>query len=510
MSGSPAQNNGTITNTQDKADDVSATKAWSNADGTTTAPDGATVEFTLYADGTATEYKVTLDGTADTKPTGTAGYESAAWKAEFINLPKYQTGTTTEIVYTVVETTGYPGYTMSGSPASSGGTITNTQDEANDVFAKKVWDDADNQDGIRPNSVKLILVADGTPTSYTVTLDGTPEETAPTVTGGYESAAWTAMFVHLPKYQTGTTTAIVYTVDEDEAGVITGTDGPGTYSYAVTGTADSDFTVTNTHTPETVEVEIEKEWADDVESLRPDSISITLSGTDGKSYSITLDGTEDTEPTGTDPAGYESGIWAATFVNLPKYYNGTLIKYSVKEAKVDNYEEADIIESETGYEFAIINTHETGDLTVKKTVKSNRDSDKNVKFKFYVTLTDTSISGVYGDMTFTDGVSEEFVLTHGQSATATGLPTTVGFTVTEVKASGFSTSYAGNDGTISKDEASTVIVTNTRRSTPPPPPPPPPPPGPPVPPQPGLIEIDDFETPLGLGGIIINVGECFE
>ena len=25
-----------------------------------------------------------------------------------------------------------------------------------------------------------------------------------------------------------------------------------------------------------------------------------------------------------------------------------------------------------------------------------------------------------------------------------------------------------------------------------------------------MITIDDFETPLGLGGIIINVGECYE
>ena len=26
----------------------------------------------------------------------------------------------------------------------------------------------------------------------------------------------------------------------------------------------------------------------------------------------------------------------------------------------------------------------------------------------------------------------------------------------------------------------------------------------------GLVEIDDFETPLGLGGVYLNLGECYE
>ena len=115
-----------------------------NADGSTTAPSGASVEFTLYADGAATGYSVELDGRASTsEPTEAGGYESTAWTATFVNLPKYQTDGTTEIVYTVVETTGYAGYTMSGSPASNGGTITNTQDKAGDVSATKAWVNAD-------------------------------------------------------------------------------------------------------------------------------------------------------------------------------------------------------------------------------------------------------------------------------------------------------------------------------------------------------------------------------
>ena len=54
----PVDSGKAITNTQEPTT-ADATKAWKNADGTTEAPEGATVEFTLYADGTATDYTVT-------------------------------------------------------------------------------------------------------------------------------------------------------------------------------------------------------------------------------------------------------------------------------------------------------------------------------------------------------------------------------------------------------------------------------------------------------------------
>ena len=107
-----------------------ATKAWKNADGTGTAPAGASVVFTLYADGKATNYTVTLDGTADAAPAGIApaGYESEAWKAKFVNLPKYGTDGTTEIKYTIAETTGWESYEMDPKTAvANGKTITNRQ-----------------------------------------------------------------------------------------------------------------------------------------------------------------------------------------------------------------------------------------------------------------------------------------------------------------------------------------------------------------------------------------------
>lgn len=153
----------TFTNTLTEKTEVTATKAWSNADGSTTAPSGASVVFTLYADGEATSHTVTLDGTADdSAPTVTGGYESAAWTATFVKLPKYKTvGTTTsEITYTVKETTPYSGYTASSTdPVASGSTITNTY-SATGTGEIKVQKNLEGRDWKDNDSFTFTLTAD--------------------------------------------------------------------------------------------------------------------------------------------------------------------------------------------------------------------------------------------------------------------------------------------------------------------------------------------------------------
>ena len=121
-----ATQNAKFTNTLEVVDEISVSKAW-DTNGDTTPPEGAKVTFTLYADGKATDYSVVLDGTADAAaPEGAGGYESKAWTASYVNLPKIDTATGKEIAYTVVETGTYSGYSVSGSPAQDGGTIKNT------------------------------------------------------------------------------------------------------------------------------------------------------------------------------------------------------------------------------------------------------------------------------------------------------------------------------------------------------------------------------------------------
>ena len=94
-----------------------------------------------------------------------------------------------------------------------------------DIPVKKVWDDADDQDGIRPEQVTVALWANGEATDKILTLT--------------EAGGWTGSFTNLPEYENGQ--KIVYTVQEAS---VTG------YTSAITGTASEGFTITNTHTPD--------------------------------------------------------------------------------------------------------------------------------------------------------------------------------------------------------------------------------------------------------------------
>lgn len=108
---------------------------------------------------------------------------------------------------------------------------------------------------------------------------------------------------------------------------------------------------------------------------------------------------------------------------------------------------------------------ETGSLTVSKNVAGNAGS-QTTDFHFTVKLSDTSVSGTYGDMTFTNGVAE-FTLKHGEQKTASAIPVGVQYTVTETEANqnGYSTTASGDSGTIEKNTAKSVSFTNTKNSS---------------------------------------------
>ena len=262
--------------------------------------------------------KLTLDPAVEGKEPTVVDNEDGTYTITYTGLPRFNNGE--EVEYEVAEDSLTDiGYSTTGSPAKDHGTITNTHTpEVIDITVTKEWDDADDQDGIRPESVSVQLKADGTAKGNPVTLD--------------KENDWTYTWTNLDKFASGD--EIVYTVEEVKTAVITGTDGPGTYAIAVEGSVEGGFTVTNTHTPEVVQIEVTKEWddKDDKEGFRPDSVEINIEGADEK-YSVTLDGTADTAPTGTDPAGYESAAWTGTFINLPKYAGGEAIDYSATETE---------------------------------------------------------------------------------------------------------------------------------------------------------------------------------
>ena len=103
-----------------------------------------------------------------------------------------------------------------------------------------------------------------------------------------------------------------------------------------------------------------------------------------------------------------------------------------------------------------------GKLTVTKTVAGNAAS-KTKAFTFTVELSDTSINGTYGDMTFKKGVAT-FTLKHNESKTAKKLPAGIEYTVTESRYSGYKVTKTGSTGTIKGNATRTAAFTNTRNN----------------------------------------------
>ena len=252
----------------------------------------------------------------------------SGWSWNFENLPKYRDHGTL-IVYSVTEN-AVEDYTTT----YNGNNVVNTHTpEETSVTVSKRWVDSNDQDGIQPEHIIVVLVANGEATENTLTLN--------------DGNNWTGSFTGLPKFENGK--EIRYTIDEVSV------DG---YTTVINGDQISGYSITNTHTPETVSVSGAKTWvdADNQDGFRPESITVNLLA-DGK----IIDSVEVTA---------ESG-WSWNFENLPKYRDhGTLIVYSVTENAVEDYT--------TEYSgFNVTNTHapEKTSVTVSKVWDDNNNQD---------------------------------------------------------------------------------------------------------------------------------------
>lgn len=109
----------------------------------------------------------------------------------------------------------------------------------------------------------------------------------------------------------------------------------------------------------------------------------------------------------------------------------------------------------------------TGNLKVSKTVSGN-DADQTKGFTFTVTLSDSSVSGAYGDMTFENGVAV-FTLKDGESKTARSLPAGITYTVEESDNAGYTVTVNGGSqatatGTIVADTTAKAAFNNHKSS----------------------------------------------
>lgn len=190
--------------------------------------------------------------------------------------------------------------------------ITNTYShEEVSVTVQKVWDDNNNQDGIRPQSVKVKL--------------NTGDEVILS-----EDNDWTATISNLPKYKDGK--KIEYTWSEEKI------DG---YELSNSLTEDYVTTLYNKHEVTLISFDVTKKW--DTEGVDfveiPKSVTIHLLHNGEKESTVVLD---------------EENGWSVKFNNMPKYANGKEIVYEVIEEPVKYFETIILGNTTNGF---IVNNH---------------------------------------------------------------------------------------------------------------------------------------------------------
>lgn len=304
----------TITNSYSpETVDVKATKNWDDANN----QDGkrpTKITINLLADGQkvdSKEVQAAADGT---------------WTVEFTKLAKYKAGK--EIKYTVTEEA-----VAEYESTITDFTITNKYaPKAIDYKVTKVWNDANNQDGKRPESVTVQLykkVGDADP----VAVEG--KKLTLTAKDKTDANTWVASFTNLPQYEAGK--EITYSIKE--------VDVPAGYEASVTGQV-----VTNTHTPETVVLSGTKVWKDNnnQDGKRADKVKVQILNGDKVVQEI-----EVSEATG----------WKFESKALPKYENGKEIKYTVKEVAVKEY--TSTVTTDKDGKYTVTNTHAPEKTSVK-------------------------------------------------------------------------------------------------------------------------------------------------
>lgn len=332
------------------------------------------------------------------------------------------------------------------------------------VSVSKVWDDGDNQDGIRPESVTVNLLANGAAATDadgnavgSVTLGSAKASET-----GYSDGGWTYSFANLP-YADGNG-AIRYTVVEDD---VTGPDGAALYTPSYQRLDDTHLRIVNKRASDTVDVCGAITWNDDGDNAgaRPSTVMVRLyaDGMLTSSKRVTPD---------------SGGRWSYSFTGLPARSDGKRIVYTVQQDAVDSYAtDYSASQAGSGSDVAddgtiegsadITNTYSaTGYLAIEKTVEGAKsDASKNASFPFAVELFDPALKDengsdplpLYGSYHYTvkgpDGVTVTqgristggtIELAAGQRAVIGNIPAGSTYKVTEQPTDGFTPISAEN------------------------------------------------------------------
>ena len=240
---------------------------------------------------------------------------------EFTPLPKFNNGK--EINYGVEESE-FIGYNAVGLPEDAftvedeeSLNVTNNHTPAKvNILIKKVWDDDEDNDNLRPDEINVTLKGGDSDVPLTIKESDSVKDVC---------ESWCVVVPNMYQFKQGQ--EIEYDVVE---GTING------YAESHVGDAEKGFVITNTHVSElynnTGEITVQKKWDGDGNDLaRPASILLELHG------EITNDEGEVISWLVDSPAEVsEANDWSYTFTKLPKNKDKKTIRYFVQESGIGN------------------------------------------------------------------------------------------------------------------------------------------------------------------------------
>lgn len=371
------------------------------------------------------ETTITVQLKANNKPVGSAitlgknnkvsiNGEEKLWAYTWKDLPIYENST--PVNYTIEETaiiTGEKNITIGDSKGyfytsevdttlsndqSTVYKLTNTHTPGvKSLSVKKQWIDNENQDGKRPQSIKVKLTAEANESEITEIKDNAGNVVTTDVTLNADNQ-WFATWNNLPEYLNGK--KITYKVTEEST--VEGYNTQYSYDEKLEGyTVETDGTygdkdtvyIKNIHESEKTSLQVSKVWNDKDSQFRPSEVSVILQKTVGESSDVT-----DIETVKLN----QKNSWKKTWSDLPVYEKGKKISYSVEENSVNGYtSKIERITGEAGkttnWEYKITNTPGNNkiNLVVNKTWNddSNRDGLRDTVEKIVLSLQKSVKSG---------------------------------------------------------------------------------------------------------------------
>src|SRR5699024_10482142 len=291
------------------------------------------------------------------------------------------------------------------------------------VTVTKGWNDGNNQDGIRPDSIEVQLTADGEP-------QGEPVEV---------SAAdnWTYTWSELDMNADGET--IDYSVQELNV--------PEEYEVSIDDHNHGNIVITNSYTPESIEIPVQKVWEDkdNQDGVRPERVEVNLLADGEKIKEAHITETTD---------------WQHVFTDLPKYKSGQEIVYTLNENHVEGYSlTANGFNEKTGmYELTNSYTPKKTSVTATKNWQDadNQENDRPEAIELQLIKI---VEGEREAVSSSEEVSEENNWTY----TWTGLDRNadgeiIDYTVEEV----IDEEYGSYEVTVNDDDEGNIIIKNTR------------------------------------------------